>query len=172
MVGKRWMTPDFVITVGFLLLFVWVIYEARSFPYRAALFPVLTASVMVALVVLKLVQDFRRRPAPTPVAPGPQIIEEDVAAEAELEDIFETAPRSVWLGALAWLAAFFVLLWVLGMYITVPLFALVYLLVVSRDPPWLAGAYALASWLFVYGLFDQLLHIPLPAGALLGAIGL
>jgi hypothetical protein len=59
------------------------------------------------------------------------------------------------------------MLWLLGALVTVPLFALVYLLVASRESAVLAGSYALVSWAFVYGLFDRLLHIPLPRGVLL-----
>ena len=51
--------------------------------------------------------------------------------------------------------------------ITVPLYAVVYLLVASRESVTTTGVYALLSWAFVYGLFDQLLHVPLPAGVLL-----
>jgi hypothetical protein len=60
------------------------------------------------------------------------------------------------------MASFFVALWLLGALITVPLFAIVYLLVVPRSSPVLAGVYALASWAFVYGLFGRLLRLPLP----------
>jgi hypothetical protein len=73
-----------------------------------------------------------------------------------------TASRTEWLTSLGWMAAFFVMLWLLGALVTVPLFTLVYLLTASRESPLLAGACALASWAFVYGLFDRLLRIPLP----------
>jgi hypothetical protein len=76
--------------------------------------------------------------------------------------VFATATRREWLSALAWMASFFVALWLLGALITVPLFAIVYLLVVPRSSPVLAGVYALASWAFVYGLFGRLLRLPLP----------
>ena len=64
------------------------------------------------------------------------------------------------------MAAFFVLLWLLGALIAVPLFAVVYLLTAARQSLLLSGVYALACWLFVYGLFDRALRVPLPAGAL------
>ena len=98
-------------------------------------------------------------------------MDEEAAEEAELIDVFATASRAQWVSALGWMAAFFVMLWLLGALVTVPLFALVYLLAASRESPVLAGSYALASWLFVYGLFDRVLHMPLPAGALLTALG-
>ena len=61
--------------------------------------------------------------------------------------------------------------WLFGTLVTVPLFALLYLLVVSRQSAFVAGAYALVSWAFVYGLFVELLHIPLPRGVLLMSMG-
>ncbi len=99
------------------------------------------------------------------------LVEEEEAEEAELIDVFATASHAQWLSALSWMGAFFAMLWLLGALVTVPLFALLYLLAASRESPVLAGSYALASWLFVYGLFDRVLHTPLPAGALLTAIG-
>jgi hypothetical protein len=59
----------------------------------------------------------------------------------------------------------------LGALVTVPLFALVYLVLVSRQSAVAAGAYAVVSWAFVYGLFVQVLHIPLPAGVVLTNLG-
>jgi len=58
------------------------------------------------------------------------------------------------------------MLWLLGALVTVPLFAVLYLLAVAKQSPAFAGSYALISWTFVYGLFDRVLHIPLPAGVL------
>ena len=100
-------------------------------------------------------------------------MDEDEAAEAELIDVFATASRRQWIGALTWMGTFFLVLWLLGALVGIPLFALVYLLTVSRESLIVAGSYAVVSWLFVYGLFDQLLRIPLPRGVLLtGLAGL
>jgi hypothetical protein len=80
----------------------------------------------------------------------------------DLPDVFATATRGEWLSAIGWMAAFFLMLWLAGALIAVPLFAIVYLLAVSRSSPVLATVYALASWAFVYGLFGRLLRLPLP----------
>lgn len=170
--------PDLAITLAFLFLFGWVIWQTQMWrwPFRAALFPTITATVMLALVVLKLVLDTlnsRRQVTPAPVpllAPatldatgqGVALVEEDEAAEAELEDIFATAPGPVWRQAIGWMAVFFGMVWVFGMMITVPLFALTYLLIAGREKPIVAIIYAVVSWLFVFGLFDKVLNIPLP----------
>ena len=69
------------------------------------------------------------------------------------------------------MATFFVMFWLLGALVTVPLFAVVYLVLVSRQSVVAAGAYAIVSWAFIYGLFIRLLHIPLPSGVLLTSLG-
>jgi hypothetical protein len=86
---------------------------------------------------------------------------EEESEEPELTDVFATASRIEWAKAFGWMTAFFVMLWLLGALVAVPLFALIYLLTASRESFLLAGGYALMSWLFVYGLFDRLLHVPL-----------
>jgi hypothetical protein len=67
------------------------------------------------------------------------------------------------------MASFFLLLWLVGALIAVPLFAVAYLITAARSRIVLAGVYALASWLFIYGLVDRALRIPLPAGILFGS---
>src|SRR5215208_90524 len=172
MAARRWLSADLAITLALLILAVWVLLQARTWPLRASLFPLVIGGVVLGIAVLKLVLDLAtaRR---APIAARPQgLVEEEEAAEAELEDVFATAPRSLWLSALAWMALFFLLLWALGAFIAVPLFAFAYLLAVSRESLLLAGTYAAVAWVFVFGLFDRLLHVPLPGGAVLGALGL
>ncbi|MBA2451241.1 MAG: tripartite tricarboxylate transporter TctB family protein [Chloroflexi bacterium] len=175
MPARRWQRADLAITVGFLVLFVLALVQARAWPFRTSLFPTIISSFVIAILVLKLVLDLSAAARRAPAAVAPTVgglVEEEEAAAAKLEDVFETAPRAVWLSALVWMAAFFVLLWAVGILITLPLFAFVYLLRVSRESVPLAAGYAAGAWLFIYALFDQALHVPLPTGALLGALGL
>ncbi len=177
MSASRWLRADLLITVGFLILFAWAILQARAWPFRTSLFPVITASIMLALTVLKLLLDLRQAARPLPAAAPTdgqiallsrgtgELVEEERVAEVEAEDIFATAPRAIWLAALGWLAVFFAMLWTLGMLVTVPLFSLLYLRVVSRESTTLCVLYAASAWIFIYALFDQLLHVPLPTGA-------
>jgi hypothetical protein len=155
---------DIPITVGLLVMGAIVLLDARGWPFRTAVFPLATGLILVVLSAVKLVSHLvrtrsqvgrvrRRQAEAAPSGPG------DID---EIPDVFATASRRDWLSALGWMAAFFVALWLLGALITVPLFALVYLLAVPRSSPLLAGVYALASWAFVYGLFGRLLRLPLP----------
>ncbi len=169
-VRRRFASPDIVITLIFLCVGVSALIQARVWPFRAGLFPLATAFVLSGAALAKLLVDLVaawRRPA---VAEAHAHVENE-AVEAELTDVFETATRAQWLASFGWTGAFFSMLWLLGALITVPLFALVYLLAASRESVWLAGLYAFFCWVFIYGLFDRLLHIPLPTGALLAVFG-
>lgn len=167
---QRVFTVDVAITVGFLIAAVMVLLTARNWPFRTAVFPLITGVVLCGLALLKL--GLALVPGPRGASrKSPGLVEEEEAAELEAVDVFAAATRAEWLSALGWMTTFFVMLWLLGALVTVPLFALVYLLAASRESPVMAGSYALASWMFVYGLFDRVLHIPLPSGALLAGLG-
>jgi TctA family transporter len=166
---------DVPITIGFLLFAGWVLYQASGWPFRTAVFPLATGALLLAFASAKLFTHVGRAFPGVPAAhasaagwksrpadpKGPPHMQEDV-----LPDIFATASRAEWLSALAWMAAFFLLLWLVGALVAVPLFALVYLLAAARGSFVLAGTYALASWLFIYALFDRALRVPLPGGML------
>ena len=148
---------DLPITIGFLAVGAWVVLQARAWPFRTAVFPLATGALLAGLALLKI--GLLTAPPKVHAQAGPSYGE-------DIPDVFATASPGEWLSAIGWMAAFFLMLWLLGALVTVPLFAAAYLLAVSRQSPVLAGSYALVSWAFVYGLFDRVLHIPLPAGAL------
>jgi putative tricarboxylic transport membrane protein len=172
---------DIPIAIGFLAMGIVVLLDAGGWPFRTAVFPIATGVLLVSLSIAKLLAvplrrfavarvprsgpagPVRRVPRSGPAASDVGRLPQSGAAECDdVPDVFATATRREWLSALAWMASFFVALWLLGALITVPLFAIVYLLVVPRSSPVLAGVYALASWAFVYGLFGRLLRLPLP----------
>ena len=158
---------DVPITIGFLAAGGWVVFQALDWPFRTSLFPLMTGSLLAGLALAKLGSSVGRVRASVPA--------EDQGAsvdlQADLPDVLATASRGEWTEAVTWMAGFFLMFWLLGALVTVPLFAVAYLLTVARQSPVLVGTYALLSWMFVYGLFDRVLHIPLPAGALLTRLG-
>jgi len=188
--GRREEAParhraDVPIAVGFLLAAVWVLSQAMGWPFRTAVFPLATGALLFVFALVKLFQPYIGRYVgrvySAKGAVDPPVVRRagplgegsgGPADDAEVPDVFATASRREWLSALAWMAGFFLLLWLVGALVAVPLFALVYLLAAARQSVLMAGTYALASWLFIYGLFDRALHVPLPAGLLLTRLGL
>jgi hypothetical protein len=161
-VRRPFPAADVVITLGFFLTAIAVLLQAREWPFRGALFPLAAGWLMLAAASLNLALLFvprGRRAAAAPPASDPD--------EEELPDVFASASRAEWIAAVGWMGSFFLMLWLLGAFVAIPLFATLYLLVASRESPWMALGYAFVCWLFVYGLFDRVLHVPLPRGALL-----
>jgi hypothetical protein len=127
-----------------LVVFAYAAYEMNTgFTTRARLFGNAIIVPALVLAALQVVRELRRR---QPLSMPP---------EAALT-------RS----ALLWGVAFFVLLWALGLAVTIPLFSFVYLRWAAREAWPKAAAYALLAWIFVEVSFVRLLHVPLPGGVI------
>ena len=85
-------------------------------------------------------------------------------------------PRKVVLGrsllAAGWMVGFFGSIVLLGFPAAVPLFVFLYLKLQAKEGWGLSVAMTAAVWVFFYGLFDFLLHLPFPAGWIQTALGL
>jgi hypothetical protein len=119
-------------------------YEINTgFTTRARLFANVVVVPALVLAAFQVVREARRT-LPLPVPPD----------------------AAVTRSALIWAATFFVSMWAVGLQATIPLFALVYLRVAAVVSWPKAVGYAVIAWLFVELLFQRILHIPLPAGAI------
>jgi hypothetical protein len=133
-----------LVALTVLAIFVYVAYETQTWSTRSRLFATTIAVPAIALALAQVVREAR-------AVRGPRI----VPAEARI------APS-----ALVWTCAFFVSLAVLGLLVTVPLFTVAYLRFAAGERWLYAVAYALIALGFLVLVFDRLLHIPLPAGAI------
>jgi hypothetical protein len=95
-----------------------------------------------------------------------QIVDDDQEDDESLEYVFATAGARAWGAALGWITAFFVSFFVLGAFITVPLFALVYLRVAGRNPWWAAAVYAAVTGAVIFVVFRYVVFLPLPTGVI------
>jgi hypothetical protein len=65
-----------------------------------------------------------------------------------------------------WIVGYFVVIWLFGFSIGGPLCAFIQLKIGSREKWLLSLVMAGFAWIFIYGLFDRVLHVPFPAGQL------
>ncbi len=131
-------------SVAVLCVLAYAAYEINTgFTTRARVFANVLIFPGLVLAAFQVVREARRT-IPLPVPPEAAIT------------------RS----ALIWAAVFFVSMWTVGLQVTIPLFALVYLRVAAVVSWPRATGYAVIAWLFVELLFERILHIPLPAGAI------
>lgn len=134
-----------IVALAVLAIFVYAAYEIQTgFATRARLFGQALVIPALTLAAAQVIREARRL---------------GMRVEVPREAAFSRS-------ALAWVAAFFVSLWTIGLVPAVPLFALVYLRFAAGEGWAKAAAYALAAWLFVELLFIRLLHVPLPGGAI------
>lgn len=133
-----------IFSVAVLVVFAYAAYEMNTgFSSRARL---LGNALIIPALVLAAIQVVRELRRAQPLAVPPEA----------------AFTRS----ALAWAVGFFGLLWALGLAVTIPLFAFVYLRWAAGEAWPKAAAYALVGWLFVEMTFVRLLHVPLPGGVI------
>ncbi len=173
--GWRPRTGDWVLALALLGVFAVGYLAAGDWPFRAALFPQLVSATGFILTVLTLlgftVQATRRRPGAPEVEPavedhqrGIELVEAEAEEDESIEYVFATAGWRAWAEALGWIVAFFVSLWVVGVFVTVPLFAVLYLRIAGRAS-WVAAAlYAGVTGGLIFLVFRQLLVLPMPDG--------
>lgn len=152
---------DVVVTVLLLVLFAWAFIEAGEWSFRAALFPRLVTGAGVVLTALHLVQAVLRlrRPTPSPEAGD--------ADPDDVEYVFRTAGPRRWASALGWVAAFFVLLYLGGLYVTAPVFSLLYLRFAGKRTWVFSATYAIVIAVVLYAAFELALGVPTPSGLFL-----
>lgn len=163
---------DAVITLVLLATFVFAYVSAQAWPFEARLFPQMLATAGMVFAVLKLVgfgiQLRRCLVSRRRLGPGSAVVNEnDLAGETTDQDpeyLFGTAGRRAWAAALGWVTAFFVSLWMLGVFVTVPLFAFSYLRVAGRTGYLSAAAYACVAGGLLWLVFSHFLEVPMPAG--------
>ena len=131
------------------------LWQSRNFGFRAGLFPWAIGFPVLALALVQLGSDLLgyggRRAHGHIVETGPEI-----------------APQMTYrrtLRIIGWTFGFFVVIWLLGFAVAVPLTMLLYLKA-AREKWLITVTMALISWLFFYGLFDYALHVPFPEGQL------
>jgi hypothetical protein len=127
------------------------VIAATAWPWKAALFPLVIGIPLFCLAAAEALWTlFGAAPA------------SDEAKDFQLSIGKDTVRRT--LIATGWILAFFAAIVLAGFPVAVPLFVLAYLKLQGREGWILSIVITAAVWGVFYGLFDQLLHLPFPAG--------
>jgi len=148
-----WGTCFSVVVVVLVALALW---QSRNFGFRAGLFPWSIGFPVLAIALAQLGRDLLgaggRRSAGSMLEAGPELPTEVVRRRT-----FVTS---------GWITGFFLAIWLLGFSVAVPVTMIAYLKAAREKWP-ITLLMALISWLFFYGLFVHMLHVPFPDPALL-----
>ncbi|WP_159961543.1 tripartite tricarboxylate transporter TctB family protein [Blastococcus haudaquaticus] len=180
---------DVVLGLLLLALFGWAFLEAADWSFKAAIFPRIVTGLGFSVAFLQVVQSLLRlaggrraagartpvtSPAgpiePVPAESVPQAAgttAEDDANEDDVEYVFQTAGARRWTEAIAWVTGFFVLLYVAGLFVTAPLFSVLYLRFAGKRSWTFCAIYAVTIGAVLYAAFELALGIPVPPGLFL-----
>ena len=159
---SRW-AWDLAFALVLTAVFAYASVTALALPEGANLFPAAIAIPSLALAVLLAVISLRSRGTAS-VPPSP-----DAAGEVTLAPE-ERTRRTAAVGA--WFLGIFAAIYLLGFLIAIPVAAIAYLRFAARERWVMSVGVAAFCWAVVFGVFDRVLHVPLPAGELLRVFGL
>lgn len=140
------------------VVFAWAAYESRDWADNVKTLPLAVALPGLVLAVVQVVLTARAA-----AVPDARAADEALPAEERLRRTREIV---------SWVLGIFAAVYLLGFLVAVPLGALAYLRVSAREGWVPSVAVAALCWAFVYGVFDRVLHVPLPPGELLRQLGL
>lgn len=144
------------LALGVMAVSGYAVVTAWLWPWKAALFPLV---IGIPLFVLSSLEAAWVIFGTTERA---QVQDFQISSEVAERDVLRRSAA-----AAAWIAGFFAAIVLAGFLVAVPLFVFLYFKLESRES-WLFSAVATAAvWVFFYGLFDRLLHLPFPPGWLL-----
>jgi putative tricarboxylic transport membrane protein len=134
---------------------------AMDWPLKARLFPMAIGIPVFCMAAAEVLWGLLR--------PAEQVGAMDFQLSEELPPKIAVRRTRV---AIAWMLGFLAGIVLVGFSVAVPLLVLLYVKLQGREGWGLSVGLSLAVWGLFYGVFDQLLHLPFPAGWIQSWLGL
>ena len=164
--------PQKVFSFLVVLFFAYVIWAARDWPVKAQIYSWVIGVPNLVLAALHLLMEPNEgSDKSTPPPPA----ERSGATPADIQFTQTVDPalaRRRTVHIFSWIFGFLLACWLLGLSVTVPPFVFLYLKVKSGEGWILSLVLTGAVWLLYWGLFDQVLRLPLPEGRIYYWLGL
>lgn len=145
----------------FFLVFLWM---ARGWPLQARLFPYAIGIPMLLIAVVRLALDLKGTTAKTSAPESRLDFQFTQGMDAAL-----VTRRTITM--FLWIWGGLLSVWLFGFAFTIPLLVFFYLKVQSRERWLLSMGLTAAAWLVLWGLFDEVLHLPFHRGVLYEWLG-
>jgi putative tricarboxylic transport membrane protein len=133
------------------------LWESTDFDFHSGLFPWTLGAVLMLLALFQLGTELlglKKRGRETDASQLP--------AELTQAQVYSRTAKIC-----AWNIGYCVAVWLFGFSLSIALITFLYLKLDARENWGLSVILTSAAWIFFYGLFDYLLHIPFPPGLLL-----
>lgn len=156
-----------LVTLGMLLIFAYVIYEAAGQPMQAKLFPMTVGILGLILISIQLARELWTAWRTDDTSADRKTNQQDGAADFAITDVEKSRiGRLRAAEQFCWLAGLLVGLFLIGFYISVPLMVGLYLWRHQERPVFVIAMTAGVAAV-VWGIFNQLLNLPFPQGLIL-----
>ena len=160
----RKLDPSFWLSLFFVVVIaVWVV-SAAGLDWDTRLFPWAIGMPALALALRQLVTDWKGANAKTEQGEEgryPGVLDIPVDRSIPPEEMLRHTVRTAY-----WILTFACGIWFLGFLIAIPLFIFFYLISEAKTRKFPALIVAGLTLLFVWALFDQLMHLAWPEAAL------
>jgi hypothetical protein len=150
-------TPITLFTLSMAVVFFLAVYTARGWPLGSRLFPWSVGIGMLVLTLVQLAVEIYR--SAKSGSPGKHSGTGDLEVDWTLGTWLIIRRSSIFFG---WFVGVILGIWLLGFFITIPLFAFLYLRIQAGEGWRVSLLLTLAAFLFLIGIFDQVLHVPWP----------
>jgi len=155
--------PSFWLSLFFVVVIATGVITAAKWRWDTRLFPWAIGVPALLLALWQLVIDFKGP------KPQPEATKKPVAGPVDIP-VDSTIPADVrmqrTLSAMAWIAGFVLGIWLLGFLIAIPLFVFFYLIYEAQAGKAWAFVLAACSDLFIWIVFELLMHLAWPEAAL------
>ena len=146
-----------------LVFFCVFVYQAQDWRLQARLYPYAIGIPMLILAIVQVIMDLRGV-----VAKSSDATPMDYQFS---KDVDPATARKRTITMFAWLFGFFFAIWMLGFPIAIALMMFTYLKFQGNESWVLSISLTVIAWLFFYGLFVRLLHLPFPDGLIATWLG-
>ncbi|GAB6153811.1 hypothetical protein JCM17380_25610 [Desulfosporosinus burensis] len=146
-----------VFNIFLVLVFAAVIIVSLGYSYRARLTPLVIGIPGLLVTVITLVFELRK----SMIKQDPSAVDQSAAATEKSKNKEKVRKEII---AFSWLTGLFLLIYVVGFIIAIPIYLFLYLKIKSQEKLVFSGLFSLISWGALYGFFGLILHIPLYPG--------
>lgn len=157
-------TPAALFSFCALIFFCVFVYLAQEWRLQARLYPWAIGGPMVILAVAQVILELK----------GVKPKQSADATPMDFQFTKEIDPATAKKRAIvmfAWLVGFFILIVLFGFPIGIPLMMFAYLKFQGGESWALSTTLTVIAWVFFYGLFVRLLHLPFPDGMVITWLG-
>ena len=161
--------PSFWLSLFFTAVIAVLVGSAARLDWDTRLFPWAIGIPALALALRQLVTDWKSAGTKSEQEEQeryPGVLDIQVDRSISPEEILRHTVRTAY-----WILTFALGIWFLGFLISIPLFIFFYLISEANAGKFSAAMVAGLTFLFVWALFDQLMHLAWPEAALFTLLG-